>query len=760
MRKTLIAILAFSMVLFFSQVGAAQTNDYGLDPVDLEIHPCVGGGTVNINITIDILTTVQAFVVPLEVTGTSTPVLNQALTGKVADADPPGFLPPSLVSSFTQRIVNENGIGGTGGPEPLLFVAVSFAGGLAGPVAGLYCQMFYDVAGPGTIDFTTNVHSTGGAVSMVDPGGAQLPINWAANALVGTFNVVREAEQAPVLTCPAYLEYFAGDIIPINISATDAGGTAIQGIFLSSVLPCGSGGMAGTNPWVYTWNSLGCTEGIYTLTFGVYDECETSYCDVDVKIVETVGFVFIGNTLTDIHGGAVDPCDLVEVPVMVKPTVPFGAFDLYIEFDPTVLYFQGVERGADLPEGWEFFTYRQLPCPMCGCCKYKLQILGLYDIKDKHQGEFLDISEEYLEIAVLKFKVACDENLRGYDLNICFEFDEETCTENTFSSVDGYTLYASDNEEFFNFNDCPIQDHGVNPVINKLHFNLYAPPGTENPDGRPCGGVLVGTTIKARGDINMNHIPYEVADLTLFSSYFIYGTDVFVIDEGQQIAATDINADGHPLSLSDFILMIRIMLHDATPIPKATPAGAAIYAVTNGSETKVSTNANLGAALFVFEGEGEVSSNLKLEQGVVNGQLRVLVYMNTSDGISGELFTVKGASKFSVEAVDNFGRPVKTTLVHKAIPAAFALHPNYPNPFNPSTNFSIALPVDSKVSLKVYNVAGQLVRTVVNETMPAGYHTVTWDGTNSTGDKVASGVYFYKRDAGKFSKTMKMVMTK
>jgi len=204
--------------------------------------------------------------------------------------------------------------------------------------------------------------------------------------------------------------------------------------------------------------------------------------------------------------------------------------------------------------------------------------------------------------------------------------------------------------------------------------------------------------------------------------------------------------------------MIRIILNDATAIPKPTPGSdlATIY-VTQGT---VTTNATLGAALLTFKGEGKVSSNLTLEQGIVDGNLKVLVYMNSGAGLTGELLTVSGATLQKVEAVDNFGRPVKTTLVNKVIPTAFALHPNYPNPFNPTTNISFALPVDSKVSLKLYNVAGQLVRTLVNETMPAGNHTVTWDGNNSNGEKVASGIYFYKLNAGDFSKTMKMVMTK
>lgn len=767
MRKNLLlVVLVFSLVLFFSKLGIAQTNKYLLNPIDLEIHPCSGGGVIEVDIDINTIDSVQAFVVPLAVTGTAGAVLDTVLTGGLADANPPGFNPPSLVATFTQRIVNPYGIGGYGVSDPMLFVAISFAAPLLPPASGVYCKMFFNASGPGTIIFDTKVHSTGGPVSMTGPSGDSKPINWGPTQTVGTFNVVRETEQAPVVNCPSFLDKFVNDVLAIPVTATDAGGTAIQGIFLKDPLPCGtSTGFSGTiGNWSFNWNTAGCTGGLYTLTFGVYDQCETTYCTTNVKLTAAAGFVQIGNTTTDIHGGPVDPGDEVLVPVLLKANVSFGAFDLYIEFDPTLLSFPRVERGSGLPAGWEFFTYRQLPCPNCGCCKYKLQILGLYDIKDKHQGVPIRETQGYIEIAKLKFKVASDEWLRGYDLNICFEFDEETCTENTFSDTSGYILYVSDNPAFFNYQDCDTQYHGTNKVLNLMHFDLFAPPGTENPAGRPCGGVLVRTTgEKKRGDINLNLLAYEPADLVLFSSYFIYGRGVFTIDQAVQIANTDINADGYPLSLSDFILMIRIMLKDASPIPKPTPGSdlATIYSVTKGAETKVSTNANLGAALFVFEGEGKVSSDLKFEQGVVDGNLRVLVYMNSSTGVTGELLTVEGVSKFSVEAVDNFGRPVKTTVVNKAaIPTAFALHPNYPNPFNPVTNIAFGLPVDSKVSLKIYNIAGQLVRTLVNETMSAGNHTVTWDGANSSGEKVASGIYFYKLNAGEFSKTMKMVMTK
>lgn len=73
-------------------------------------------------------------------------------------------------------------------------------------------------------------------------------------------------------------------------------------------------------------------------------------------------------------------------------------------------------------------------------------------------------------------------------------------------------------------------------------------------------------------------------------------------------------------------------------------------------------------------------------------------------------------------------------------------------------NFGI--PNYSKVSLKVFNVKGQLVKTLVSEIKQAGLHSAKWDGTDSNGNLVSSGIYFYKLEANNFSKTMKMTFLK
>ncbi|MBN1825301.1 MAG: right-handed parallel beta-helix repeat-containing protein [Candidatus Eisenbacteria bacterium] len=92
------------------------------------------------------------------------------------------------------------------------------------------------------------------------------------------------------------------------------------------------------------------------------------------------------------------------------------------------------------------------------------------------------------------------------------------------------------------------------------------------------------------------------------------------------------------------------------------------------------------------------------------------------------------------------------------IPARFALHPNMPNPFNPITRIAFDLPVRAEVSLRVYDVSGRSVRTLRDGTMNAGRHEVVWDGTNNAGRSVASGIYFYRIDAGDEKAVRKMTL--
>jgi hypothetical protein len=94
------------------------------------------------------------------------------------------------------------------------------------------------------------------------------------------------------------------------------------------------------------------------------------------------------------------------------------------------------------------------------------------------------------------------------------------------------------------------------------------------------------------------------------------------------------------------------------------------------------------------------------------------------------------------------------------VPRTFALRQNVPNPFNPVTEIQYQLPVDSRVRIDVYNIAGRLVTTLVDEEQEAGTRSVRWDGRNAEGEKVASGIYMYRMQAGDHTARKMMVLLK
>jgi urease beta subunit len=102
-----------------------------------------------------------------------------------------------------------------------------------------------------------------------------------------------------------------------------------------------------------------------------------------------------------------------------------------------------------------------------------------------------------------------------------------------------------------------------------------------------------------------------------------------------------------------------------------------------------------------------------------------------------------------------------TPLEDPTVPVlATELQGNYPNPFNPETTIRYSVKETVPVTIEVYNLKGQLVRTLVNEVKTAGNYSVAWNGRDSHNQPVSSGVYFYKMNAGKYSSTKKMIMMK
>ncbi len=138
-----------------------------------------------------------------------------------------------------------------------------------------------------------------------------------------------------------------------------------------------------------------------------------------------------------------------------------------------------------------------------------------------------------------------------------------------------------------------------------------------------------------------------------------------------------------------------------------------------------------------------------------------------ADAPLGEYSLITYVGTYPDDVIDSSSASYTKTMLQKgsltegkAIPEAFEVSDNYPDPFNPTTTIRYTLSEDAHVTLKVYNILGQLVATLVDENQLAGYQRVVWNGRNDSGSGVASGLYIYRITAGTFTATKRMLFLK
>jgi hypothetical protein len=186
----------------------------------------------------------------------------------------------------------------------------------------------------------------------------------------------------------------------------------------------------------------------------------------------------------------------------------------------------------------------------------------------------------------------------------------------------------------------------------------------------------------------------------------------------------------------------------ALPVELTSFSGKALSGNVVLSWTTATENNNAG-----FDVERSSDKSLFAKVGFVKGNgttTQSHAYAFTDNAASGKFF-------YRLKQTDFDGKfeYSPTIEVTAGTPKAFALSQNYPNPFNPATVISYQLPVSSQITLKVYDVLGREVVTLVNEPKAAGNYTATFDAS-----KFSSGIYFYRLQAGSFIQTKKMVLVK
>lgn len=553
-----------------------------------------------------------------------------------------------------------------------------------------------------------------------------------------------------------------------NFTATDANAGDVLTFSIADISPAPVAATASIAGGTVTFNGdiadAGTTFDVtvrVTDCAGDFDECVVSF-----EVVSELEYDIVIEKVEGQHQGMYATVDVTKT----GGSNDMYGFDFLIAYDASALNAMGAIPGVlfDNPGAfqWEYFTYRFGPFGNCGsaCPSGMIRVVGIADQNDgpNHPLEFNvpdntvlfqlnflvsnDRTFECQYVPIRFFWMDCGDNTIAYHSSTSGDplsiLTGVSKTVNAYSGPSTYLDITDPNTGFPTFTGfqpdlCPgVPDKPpANPFINFFNGGI---------------DIICSIDIDARGDVNLNGISNEIADAVVFTNYFIYGLPAFTINVDGQVAATDVNADGIVLSVGDLVYLIRVIVGDALPYPKLAAAGQANFTFDN-ENGQIVTDAQLGAALFVFDGKVDVSAaqgGFDVKSDFVDGHTRALVYsFNAGAVITGAVLNASELPS-SVEAVDYYGAVYSVSVV----PTTFTMS-NYPNPFNPVTTIQMNIPVESDYTVEVFNVAGQKVATLNGHGV--GQVSVDWDASN-----VASGIYFYRGTAAGASATAKMVLLK
>ena len=158
------------------------------------------------------------------------------------------------------------------------------------------------------------------------------------------------------------------------------------------------------------------------------------------------------------------------------------------------------------------------------------------------------------------------------------------------------------------------------------------------------------------------------------------------------------------------------------------------------------------------------ASTLGSEAGIEgNGTIAILTFNVNGSDVSTELQHMIARNIDNCE-IEIDGNPEETPSGNEdpeiIVPVNSYLGDNYPNPFNPTTTISFGLKEAGNVRITIFNARGQVVRGLFNGEMPAGTHSLVWNGLDNSGRPLASGVYYYRMDTKNYSQTKKSVLLK
>lgn len=210
---------------------------------------------------------------------------------------------------------------------------------------------------------------------------------------------------------------------------------------------------------------------------------------------------------------------------------------------------------------------------------------------------------------------------------------------------------------------------------------------------------------------------------------------------------------------ADYFTFGSLYGDNSLPVELAAFEALADFSKIELTWTTASENNNLGFNIY-RNVAGDDSWN-KMNSNLIDGQ-GTASYASDYSFVDSKI-TAGETYRYKLESVSVNGLVIEEKIVEVSVPIPdqYVLFDNYPNPFNPTTNIKFQLPEAQRIRLAVYDLNGSLVRTLANDMLySSGEHIVSWDATDNAGNRVATGIYLYRFQAGKFTKTGKMILVK
>ncbi len=417
-----------------------------------------------------------------------------------------------------------------------------------------------------------------------------------------------------------------------------------------------------------------------------------------------------------------------------------GGFVFTVAYDPALLDMGAVERGAILMGG----TYWNVNEGVAGPGTVRFTFIN--DLgPDSTQGEPICAIPDDSYLFRMHFSLDPDYNYPA-DMELPIYFVDEGYNFNNVTDDEGYAVWFPDGC----VDDPDSSYYGT--------LDLALEPG--------CIKVASIHNI-VMGDINANGFPFEAGDVVLLANHLM--DPVAYPFTNRQLHASDVNGDGIMPSVADLIYMINVLNgYDGFGklAPLAVEATVSMPANASGDvDVTINSEAAVGGAVIEIAHAGVElgvpTADVNIEYSDNGEVMTVVVYSDEpmTNNVEGFTLPILGEGNVSINNVqvsDNRGALLDSrSEVAAAIPEVFSVNQNFPNPFNAKTSIAYGLPTDADVNISIYNVAGQLVESMDLGHVQAGTHSVVWDASD-----VASGVYFYKVDAGSFTETMKMTLLK